>query len=324
MSEMSYPRLLGDVGGTNARFAWQAGPGQPIEAVCTYPCKDHDSLLAALQHYLKEQGKPVPHSCSIGIATPLVGDEVKMTNHHWSFSISALERALGVKRLLVINDFTALALSLPSLPAEDLVLVGGGLPKTGAPVALLGPGTGLGVSGLLPAPRGGGLAPIMGEGGHVTLSSTSEREEAVVRVLRERFGHASAERALSGPGLVNLYQALCVLDGVQAGLQTAADVSDAAVKGGQRQAEEALALFLSLLGTVAGNLALSLGALGGVYVGGGILPRLGGDRIARSGFRAAFEQKGRYQPYLAAIPVYVITAKQSPALAGASRALDEL
>ena len=324
MSEMSYPRLLGDVGGTNARFAWQAAPGQAIESVCTYPCKDHVSLLAALQHYLKEQGKPVPHSCSIGIATPLVGDEVKMTNHHWSFSISALERALGVKRLLVINDFTALALSLPSLPAEDLVQVGGGQPKAGAPVALLGPGTGLGVSGLLPAPRGGGLVPIMGEGGHVTLSPTNDREEAVTRALRERFGHASAERALSGPGLVNLYQALCGIDGVDASLQTAAEVSDAAVNGSNTQAVESLALFLSMLGTVAGNLALSLGALGGVYVGGGILPRLGGERIARSGFRAAFEQKGRYRDYLAAIPVYVIVAKQSPALAGASRALDEL
>jgi glucokinase len=164
----------------------------------------------------------------------------------------------------------------------------------------------------------------MGEGGHVTLSPTNDREEAVTRALRDRFGHASAERALSGPGLVNLYQALCGLDGAAVSLQTAAEVSDAAVGGSNRQAVEALALFLGMLGTVAGNLALSLGALGGVYVGGGILPRLGGDRIARSGFRAAFEQKGRYRDYLAAIPVYVIVAKQSPALAGASRALDEL
>jgi glucokinase len=323
MSEMTYPRLLGDVGGTNARFAWQAGAGLPIESVCTYPCKDHESLLKALQHYLKEQGKPVPHSCSIGIATPLVGDDVKMTNHHWSFSISALERELGVKRLLVINDFTALALSLPSLPSSDLLQVGGGQPRAGAPVALIGPGTGLGVSGLLPAPRGGGLVPITGEGGHVTLSATNEREEAVVGELRQRFGHASAERALSGPGLVNLYQVLCRLDGVSERLSTAAEVSDAATGQTNPQAVEALATFLSLLGTVAGNLALSLGALGGVYVGGGILPRLG-NRIAQSGFRAAFEQKGRYRDYLAPIPIYVITAKQSPALAGASRALDEL
>jgi glucokinase len=323
MSEMNFPRLLGDVGGTNARFAWQAGAGLPIESVCTYPCKDHESLLKALQHYLKEQGKPVPHSCSIGIATPLVGDDVKMTNHHWSFSISALERDLGVKRLLVINDFTALALSVPSLPASDLLQVGGGQPRAGGAVALIGPGTGLGVSGLLPAPRGGGLVPITGEGGHVTLSATNEREEAVVRELRQRFGHASAERALSGPGLVNLYQALCRLDGVGERLGTAAEISDAATSQTDTQAVEALTIFLSLLGTVAGNLALSLGALGGVYVGGGILPRLG-NRIAQSGFRTAFEQKGRYRDYLAQIPIYVITAKQSPALAGASRALDEL
>lgn len=323
MSETLYPRLLGDVGGTNARFAWKAGAALPIEEVRTYPCNDHPSLLAALRHYLKELGKPVPAACSIGIATPLVGDEVKMTNHHWSFSISTLERELGVRRLLVINDFTALALSLPSLPPSEVFQVGGGEPKPGAPVALLGPGTGLGVSGLLPAPKGAGLVPITGEGGHVTLSPTTDREEAVVRELRQRFGHASAERALSGPGLVNLYQALCRLDGVDERVKTAAEISDAAMTGSNMQAIEALAMFLSLLGTVAGNLALSLGALGGVYVGGGIVPRLG-ERVVRSGFRAAFEQKGRYRDYLAPIPVYVITAKQSPALAGASRGLDEL
>ncbi|MET0333875.1 MAG: glucokinase [Rhizobacter sp.] len=319
----TYPRLLGDVGGTNARFAWQSEPGAPIESVCTYPCKDHESLLKALQHYLREQQKPQPQTCCIGIATPLVGDEVKMTNHHWSFSISALERALGVSRLLVINDFTALALSLPSLPADELFQVGGGQPDAKAPVALLGAGTGLGVSGLLPVPRAGGLVPITGEGGHVTLSPTDERQEAVVRELRRRFGHPSAERALSGPGLVNLYQALCALDGVPARVDTGAAVTDAAVSGADPQCVEAVAIFFSLLGTVAGNLALSLGARGGVYIGGGIVPKLG-DGITRSGFRAAFEQKGRYQGYMAAIPVFVITAKQSPALLGASRALDEL
>jgi glucokinase len=319
----TYPRLLGDVGGTNARFAWQETAATPIESVCTYPCKDHESLLKALQHYLREERKPQPSVGCIGIATPMVGDEVKMTNHHWSFSISALERALGVQRLLVINDFTALALSLPSLPASDLFQVGGGQPQPGAPVALLGAGTGLGVSGLLPLPRRAGLLPITGEGGHVTLAPTNEREEAVVRELRRRYGHASAERALSGPGLVNLYHALCTLDGVAATLATGAQITDAAVSASDAQCVEAVALFFSLLGTVAGNLALSLGARGGVYIGGGIVPRLG-DAILHSGFRAAFEQKGRYRDYLAPIPAYVITAKQSPALLGASRALDEL
>lgn len=319
----SYPRLLGDVGGTNARFAWQDTPGAAMACVSTYACKDHETLLAALRHYLQEHQKPVPTACSIGIATALVGDQVKMTNHHWSFSISALKRDLGVQRLLVINDFTALALSLPALAADDLFQVGGGQPVAGAPIALLGPGTGLGVSGLLPAPKGGGLVPITGEGGHVTLSPGDDEEEAVVRELRHRFGHASAERALSGPGLLNLYQALCALSGAAPQARTPAEVTNAAASGSDALCVRAEAMFLSLLGTVAGNLALSLGALGGVYIGGGIVPRLGG-RFVASGFRAAFERKGRYEAYLAAIPVYVINASQSPALLGASRGLDEL
>ena len=323
MTEALHPRLLGDVGGTNARFAWVERAGAPIESARTYACNDHASLLAALQHYLREQGKPAPRACSIGIATAVVGDEVTMTNHPWSFSISALQRELGVERLLVINDFTALAMALPGLAPEDLLQVGGGQGQPGAPVALIGPGTGLGVSGLLPAPHSGRLVPISGEGGHATLAATNGREEAVIGALRRRYGHVSAERVISGPGLVNLYQALCTLDGVEPHVTDAPAISDAALARSDTQAVEALAMFLSLLGTMTGNLALTLGALGGVYIGGGIVPRLG-DEILRSGFRAAFEDKGRYREYLARIPIHVIRARQSPALAGASRALDEL
>jgi glucokinase len=324
MSDVSsYPRLLGDVGGTNARFAWQATPGGAMEAVATYPCKDYPTLLDCMRHYLREQGKPTPHSVCFGIATAIVGDRVKMTNHHWSFSISAMEKDLGVERMLVINDFTALALSLPGLAKDELFQVGGGEPLAGEPVALVGAGTGLGVSGLLPVPRRGGLVPIKGEGGHVTLSAVSDREDAVIRELRLRFGHASAERALSGQGIENLYQALCKLDGVAPRFTTAAEITDAAIAGSDAQSVETEAIFLSLLGTVAGNLALTLGARGGVYIGGGIVPRLG-TRILNSGFRAAFNGKGRYLDFMSALPVYVINAKQSPALIGATRALDEL
>lgn len=319
----SHPRLLGDVGGTNARFAWQSAAGAPIESVCTYPCRDHATLLDAMRHYLREQGKAVPPACCIGIATPMVGDRVSMTNHHWAFSISELERDLGVRRLLVINDFTALALSLPSLGAAELLQVGGQAPAAGAPVALVGPGTGLGVSGLLPAPKGAGLIPITGEGGHVTLAPANDDEAAVIAELRRRFGHASAERAVSGPGLVNLYDSLCALAGQAPQPLTAAQVTEAAIRGTDAHCVRALEMFLSMLGTVAGNLALTLGARGGVYLGGGILPRLG-QRVLSSGLREAFEHKGRYKAYLAPIPIFVIHAEQSPALLGASRALDEL
>ena len=313
-----FPRLLGDIGGTNARFAWQQTPEAPLTDIATYPCADHESLLRAMQHYLQAHAKPAPDWCAIGIANPIVGDHVQMTNHDWSFSISAVQKGLGADRFLVINDFTALALALPALTEADLMQVGGGAPVADAPLALLGAGTGLGVSGLLR-----GSVPLGGEGGHVTLSAVDDLEDAVVRQLRLRFGHASAERALSGPGLVNLYDALCAVAGVAVQPHTAAEVSALAEAGTDAQCVQAEALFFSFLGTLAGNLALSLGALGGVYIGGGIVPKMG-RRIFNSSFRDRFESKGRFKAYLAAIPVYVIDAKVSPALIGATRALDSL
>ncbi|KQW00252.1 glucokinase [Rhizobacter sp. Root1221] len=320
--ESTFPRLLGDIGGTNARFAWQASPGAALTDIATYPAADYATVLDAIREYLRAHAKPTPRWCAIGIANPITGDRVQMTNHHWSFSISEVQRAVGLDRFLLINDFTALALSLPALEAGQLRQVGGGQVVDGGPVALVGPGTGLGVSGLLHT--GGGVSvPLNGEGGHVTLGGTNDREDAVIASLRRRFGHASAERALSGPGLVNLYEALCELDGVLAKPMTAAALTAASVAGSDPQAAETEALFFSFLGTVAGNLALSLGARGGVYIGGGIVPRLG-DRILASAFRNRFEQKGRFQPYLASIPVFVVSAEVSPALIGAARALDVL
>ena len=320
--ESTYPRLLGDIGGTNARFAWLASPGAPLTDVETLPAADHATLLEAIRAYLQAHAKPAPRWCAIGIATPITGDLVQMTNHHWSFSISEMQHATGFDRFLVINDFTALALSLPMLEPRHLHQVGGGGAVEGEAIALIGPGTGLGVSGLVHT-RDGASVPLDGEGGHVTLGGTNDREDAVVAVLRRRFGHASAERALSGPGLVNLYEAVCQLDGVPAKAMTAAAVTAASAAGSDPQAAETEALFFSFLGTVAGNLALSLGARGGLYIGGGIVPRLG-DRIRKSTFRDRFEHKGRFQDYLAPIPVFVVSAQTSPALIGAARALDVL
>jgi glucokinase len=323
MDSSTYPRLVGDVGGTNARFAWQAAAGAPLSDVVTLPCADHATLEAAMQHYLATLGKGQARCAAIGIANPVVGDQVRMTNHHWSFSIEAVRQMLGLERFLVINDFTALALSLPVLPKDELRQIGSGAAVAGAPLGLLGPGTGLGVSGLLPARGGQRAIPINGEGGHVTLAAADAHEEAVIRRLRERFGHASAERALSGPGLVNLYVALCEVHGLVAQPLQAADVSSRAAAGQDPICVEALDLFFSFLGNVAGNLALSLGARGGVYIGGGIVPRLG-DAIDRSRFRGRFEAKGRFGSYLQAIPTLLVDARVSPALLGAARALDDL
>jgi len=314
----TFPRLLGDIGGTNARFAWQPEAGAPLADIATYPCADYESLLLAMQHYLRVHAKPAPRWCAIGIANPVDGDRIKMTNHDWSFSIAEVQKGLGAERFLVINDFTALAMALPVLTEADLMQVGGGSPVPGAPLALLGAGTGLGVSGLL-----NGKVPLGGEGGHVTLSGVDDLEDAIVRALRLRFGHASAERALSGPGLVNLYEASCAVAGVAVQRRTAAEVASLAEAGTDAQCVLAEALFFSFLGTLAGNLALSLGARGGVYIGGGIVPKMG-RRIFDTSFRERFEAKGRFRAYMATIPIFVVNAKVPPALVGATRALDEL
>lgn len=315
-----FPRLVGDIGGTNARFAWWPAADAPLERVATLPCAEFASLGEAMRRYLADQGLPTPRECAIGIANPVAGDRIKMTNHHWSFSISDLQREMGFARFVVVNDFTALALALPGLDRARLRQVGGGAPVAGAPLALIGPGTGLGVSGLLPTHAGTWL-PLAGEGGHVSLCGATPREDAVIAALRARFGHASAERAVSGQGLENLYAALQSLDGVPAAPLAAADISQRALNGSDPQAAEALALFCALLGSVAGNLALTLGSFGGVYIGGGIVPRLGAY-FDQSAFRARFEAKGRFAAMLASMPVFVIDAAVSPALDGAARAFD--
>lgn len=323
MNSSTYPRLVGDVGGTNARFAWLAAPGDPLCDVETLRCDDHATLQDAMQHYMRQAARDRPRWCAIGIANPVTGDRVHMTNHHWSFSIEGVRQSLGLERLLVINDFTALALSLPALGVDELRSVGGGAAVAAAPVALLGPGTGLGVSGLIPTGAAGKLVPINGEGGHVTLASTDALEEAVIARLRSRFGHASAERALSGPGLVNLYRSVCEVQGAPIRSLSPAEITADAAGAADTQCVQALELFFSFLGNVAGNLALTLGARGGVYIGGGIVPRLG-DAIERSRFRAQFEAKGRFAEYLRVIPTQVVQARISPALLGAARALDDL
>ena len=317
-----FPRLLGDVGGTNARWAWQATPGQALSNGAKLAARDHASIGESIAAYLKQQALPAPREVAFGIATAVTGDTVRMTNHPWSFSIAALKRALGAERLRVLNDFEALAHAVPVLTAKDRLAVGGGQAVPGGTLAVIGPGTGLGVSGLVADGRGDWCI-VVGEGGHVTLPASNARESALSAVLRERFDHVSAERALSGPGLVNLYDAVCRLDGEAPEALEPAQVLARSEPGSPQhnvQCEEALRVFAALLGTVAGNLALTLGARGGVFIGGGIVPRLGA-RFATLPFRSRFEDKGRFRGYMEAIPTWIITA-ESPALLGAARALD--
>ena len=313
-------RLLADVGGTNARFAWQTAPGAPVTDVRVLACADFPTLQTAMQAYLDGLGRGRPAMAAIAIANPITGDQVRMTNHHWAFSQAAVKAEFGLSHLRLLNDFTALALALPDLPASELRRVGGGAGEPDKAKALLGAGTGLGVSGLVPD-GSGGWVPLEGEGGHVTLPAVSARERLVMDGLARLHGRASAERLCSGQGLVDAFTLLCEADGVAlSGLSSAAAVTDAALKARQPQALEALNLLCAMLGSVAGNLALTLGARGGVYVGGGIVPRLG-SWFDTSPFRQRFEAKGRFQGYLKDIPVWVITSEQSPALLGAARAL---
>lgn len=316
-----YPRLLGDIGGTNARFGWQQAENEPISHVQVLPCAEHASLLDAVKTYLRQQGLSTPPCAAFGIANPVKGDQVAMTNHNWQFSINALRVGMGVERFLLLNDFTALALSLTLLPESQKHAVGGGHAAPNAAIGLIGPGTGLGVSGLLPLGHQNKWIPIAGEGGHVTLSATTALEFSVLQQLQKRYGHVSAERAISGAGLVDLYHVLCDMkDGRGREITTPAEVMVRAQEVPLSTANQAVDMFCGFLGSVAGDLALTLGALGGIYIGGGIVPRMG-ERFDTSPFRERFEDKGRFKSYLQNVPTWVIRSPVSPALQGASQAL---
>lgn len=311
-------RLLGDIGATNARFGLQAASETAPTRIRLLPCADFDGLEAAIRHYLQLENDARPDEAVLSVATPVSGAQLTMTNRNWSFSVPQLRARCGFARLQIINDFSALALALPGLAADERRQIGGGAPQAGSTLAVLGPGSGLGVSGLLPFADG--WLALASEGGHVSMPARNARESEVLGRVRRRFGHASAERVLSGPGLEALHDALREIDHLPPETRSAAEVSARGVGGECRRCVEALELFCAMLGTVASDLVLTLGARGGLYIGGGIVPQLG-DFFAHSPFRARFEDKGRYSAYLAAVPTYVIDAPYA-ALSGAARAAE--
>jgi glucokinase len=299
---MTGPGLIADIGGTNARFALVAPGGHDALEPQVFSCADFSCPTEAARAYLSRVAPAErPTRAAFAVASAVLGDEVQMTNHAWRFSVNAVRNDLGLDRLDVVNDFTAVALSVPLLSRSDMIPVGGGTADPSAPIAVLGPGTGLGVAGLVPTPNG--YLAIPTEGGHVTIAAADEHEARVIAWLRSRFGHVSAERVLSGPGLVNLHCALRGLSGLGEEIITPAELSRRALSG-EPLAREALEMFFAMLGTVAGNLALSLGARGGVVIAGGIVPQLLPAFLA-SNFRRRFEEKGRFDSYLSAIPVQV-------------------
>jgi len=312
-------KLIADIGGTNARFALCID-GR-VQHEMDLRCADFPSLSDAVELYLKQIAPAErPLEAAFAIAAALSGDQVNLTNSHWKFSAQAICNELQLKRLIIVNDFTALAMSIRHLQDHELMRVGGLQPEPNKPMAVLGPGTGLGVSGLIPA--GNAWIPLEGEGGHVTWSPGSERETAVLNSLHKDYEHVSAERVLSGMGLVNLYTALSALNDKPARSFEPADITAHALNKTDDTCIEALQMFCSILGSTAGNLVLTLGAKGGVYIAGGIVPRLG-DYFLQSPFRQSFENKGRYKTYLAAVPAYVMTAKQ-PAFIGLIHAFDSI
>jgi glucokinase len=305
---MSALALIGDIGATNARFALVDAGGR-IDRIRVLACEDHPGIADAIAAYLAADapGMPAParpSASALAIAGPVTGDHVALTNHPWGFSIAALRRGLGLEHLLVVNDFEANALAVPHLDAADRVAIGGGSPVDGTPIGVIGPGSGLGVSSIVPI--AGGWRVLPGEGGHATMPAASARESAVLDRMRRRFDHVSAERLLSGPGLVNLYNTLAEIDGVPAAGYGPAQIADPLLGEREPLLRETIELFCAMLGTIAGNLALTLGARGGIYIAGGIVPKLGAA-FAASRFRERFEAKGRFAPYLAAIPTYVVT-----------------
>jgi glucokinase len=313
--------LVADIGATNARFALIAPGGHEIVAPLIMRCADFPGLAEAAQAYLrKSEPRDRPSLAAFDVAGPVTGDVVQLTNHPWRIEISAVRRDLGLDRLEVINDFAALAHAVPRLGPADRVVIRNAATVAAGPIAVVGPGTGLGVAAVIPD-GAGGWVPLASEGGHVTLAAADEREDAILAELRRRFGHVSAERVLSGPGLVYLYEAVCALAKKSPQPLTPEQVAERA-RAGEKLPAETLGLFFAWLGNVAGNLALTVGATGGVAIAGGIVPRYLSS-LADSKFEERFLDKGRLRSYLEPIPVYVVT-HPLPAFIGLAGLLAEV
>ena len=294
--------LLGDIGGTTARFALLNGA--KLGPIAHIPVAQHACAVAAIASFLDKhpnRGRLV--GAILGVAGPVEGDRCVVTNSHWALDGRELQSALAIQSLKLINDFEAVAWSLPSLTGNDVRPLGGGKAVPNEPIVVIGPGTGLGMAAFIPD-KADALV-VATEGGHATVPVGSMREDAVIEQLRQRFGHVSAERALSGAGLENLYRAIAASEKAGVPERNAAAITRHALDGTCEISRAATDMFCALLGEVAGNLALMFRARGGVYVAGGIAPRLV-DYLAKSEFRARFVAKGRFRTYLEGVPTGVI------------------
>jgi glucokinase len=302
--------LIADIGGTNSRLALLDRDGRVAHSG-NYRNLDFSALEDVLGRFLASSAAGAPERAALGIAAPLAGEEISMTNIGWRFRRSDIQRITGVRELRLLNDFEALAHALPRLRASDVRQVGGGRAISGATLAVIGPGSGLGVA--TAAPHGDEWTAVGGEGGHVSLPVFSPEEAAIVAEHGEPDGHCSAERLLCGPGLVRIHGTLTRLAGLAGETLSPGEITSRALRG-DAIAARSFDVFFGWLGTVAGNLALTVGARGGVFVAGGIVPQML-EAIARSPFRERFVAKGSYRAYLEGIPTAVILA-ENPAFIG--------
>jgi len=296
--------LMADIGATNTRCALLDDKGKELAGE-VFQNGDFTGVTGLLKIYLDHRrASDRPKRAALAVAAPILGDEVQMINIDWRFSQSALKEELGLTKLTVVNDFAAIAWGLPHLGPGDLRSIGRGKAAARATLLGVGPGTGLGVAALVPAMDG--WAVMTGEGGHANIAATNREEAEVIERIRDRHGgHCGAERVLSGPGLVNVYVALAELAGRGQPTVTPSDVT-ALAKQGEPLARKAQSMFFAFLGAVAGDLALTTGARGGVFIAGGIVPKVL-DAFVKSDFRARFEAKDGYGAYMAGIPTHVIT-----------------
>jgi glucokinase len=309
--------LVADIGGTNARLAIADLGTLEVAGAVSLRREGFASLEAVAESYLKGVAER-PSVAAIAVAGPVAGETIKLTNSPWSFRREALRTALGLDELLVLNDFEALAYALPHLAPSDLRQIGGGATVEHAPKVVLGPGTGLGVAGLVWSPSG--WVALASEGGHASLAIKDAREFAMLERLTRGRERLSVEGVVSGPGLAETYRVLAEMAGKPVAPLEAPEVVQRALGGHDACAREALERFAVWLGRFAGDAALFFGARGGVYIGGGIAPKMV-DALSAGAFRRAFEAKGRMTPYLAPIPVYVILIGTKAALKGAAAAL---
>jgi glucokinase len=311
---ISYPWLLADIGGTNVRFCLQQATGQQTDERILH-CIDYPHINDAISAYL-DSVHPIekPIAAALAVAAPPDDVYIKFVNQPWAFYVRDVQETFRFQVIKIINDFTAVALSIPRLENQWKIQIGDGTPKLGKPISVLGAGTGLGVSTLVPAHNPPFIILTNNEGGHFTLPPMTDRESDVLGVLRQHFNHVSAERVLSGAGLVNIYQAICTLDHIPHHDWSPSDITRAGLEATDIHATETLDLFCAFLGTAASNLCITVGAYGGVYLAGGIIPKLG-DFFHQSRFRKRFETKGRFSHYLESTPTYLIT-HPLPAMVG--------